>query len=153
MLFFRIMMFSLLLFMTQNVFAACDRIRCTGKVAFIYINTESIRLQMDQDMSPLNCDLSGGRYATLSASHPFREEIYKTLLAGHVAENPNITIRISKESEGCQISYITSSLGQRNSPRPPPSTGGGTTLPPGSEPGLPPICLKNPLLPMCQPER
>jgi len=109
MIFMRVVYVITLMLIAHTAYAACSVNRCTGKISFIYINESSIRVRMDQDMTALNCTLSEGKYATLRAGHPFREEIYKTLLAGHVAENPNMSIRISESTNGCRIQYITSS--------------------------------------------
>lgn len=102
---------AITLFLTaQYSFAACDTVRCTGKVSFIFVNENDIRVLMDQDMSTLNCTLSAGYYATLQTTHPLIEEMFKTLLAGHVSQNPEMSIRIAEGSERCDIMYVTSRL-------------------------------------------
>ncbi|HFD11418.1 MAG TPA: hypothetical protein ENJ32_02950 [Crenotrichaceae bacterium] len=98
-------------------------------------------------MSQLNCELSDDQYVTLNSTHPFLEETYKTLLAAHLSQNPEFTVRITEFSQGCDITYVTSRLSPDWVE---PNTGGGGTLPPGPA-EEPPICGKTGKpLPQCE---
>lgn len=142
----KILIFTFLLIAGQYSYAACNSTHCTGKVSFIFINQDAIRVKMNQDMSQLNCELSGDQYLTLKSSHPFLGEIYKTLLAAHLSQNPEFTVRVTEFSQGCDITYITSRMSRDWIE---PNTGGGGTLPPGP-PEEPPICGKTTKpLPQC----
>lgn len=95
-------------FLISNAYAACNNIRCSGKVKRLFVSEVAIYVEMDGDMSLLNCPLHSNTYATLRSSHPFRSEIYSMLLAAHSTNSNSALIRISEGSSGCKINYATS---------------------------------------------
>lgn len=135
-------LFYITLLVISNVsYATCGNISCTGKVSFMYIDSEKIRLAMDQDMRQLDCNLSSGKYIVLEPEHPFADHIYKALLAAHVSRNPQVTVRISDLSNECQVAYITTRTSDDWAP---PTTGNPQPKPHPNPINEPDICLKNP---------
>lgn len=59
------------------------------------------------NMAALNCTLYGGTYLTLPTASARFKEIYATLLA-HQLSNQPVTVRIDETSNGCTVAYITS---------------------------------------------
>ncbi len=103
-------------FAAQPIPVGCDSIRCLGKVEKLYVHEIGIYIKMDQDMNSLACNpavLGSEKFMTLKTDHPYRSEIYSTLLAAHLSQGPNVLIRITESSSTgneCFVKYITSEI-------------------------------------------
>jgi len=101
------LLIAMVLFFSSVSWAGCDTKRCIGKVKRLYVSS-AIYVEMDGDMSTLNCNLVSNVYASLRADHPLRAEVYSALLAGHTSGSDGISVRISEGTNDCKISYVSS---------------------------------------------
>lgn len=106
----KILPIIVLIFCSQYGWANCTTTYCTGQVIRLYVSETATYVEMDGDMTALNCTLFGGAYATLRNSHINRDAVYALLLAGHTRESTQIKVRISSNTNDCRISYVTSAL-------------------------------------------
>jgi hypothetical protein len=94
---------------TQNVLASCTSTSCTGTVTQVQpLSTGDVRFYIDSSMSALNCGSASIGYATLHTTHPNRNEIFSLLMADHIANRNNVTIRIVESTSDCEIGYVRS---------------------------------------------
>lgn len=86
--------------------AQADHQRVRGKIKMLYPHSMGkIFVQMDHNLSTLNCTPMESRYLTLNSSQGLFNQIYATILAAHVSQR-TITIRIYEGSPECQILYV-----------------------------------------------
>ena len=91
-----------------QAYGQCTASHCTGAVKTIYVGSEATYIEMDQDMSKLNCNLLSGQYLTLKNTHTNRDTVFLTLLAAHTAKSQKVSVRVVEETDDCQVSYVVS---------------------------------------------
>ena len=102
--------FAAMALLSSSVHAACGVKLCSGKIVRTFTSTTATYVQMDQDLSPLNCTAQCNVYLTLELNHPNYDAVYALLLAGHTRESSQMRVRNTEGIGNCKISYVTSDI-------------------------------------------
>ncbi|WP_444956781.1 hypothetical protein [Microbulbifer sp. ZKSA002] len=98
----------LLLFLFSNFALAgsCGANTCSGNITVLYPQGDSsdIYIELDADMSSLNCTLVGGRYITLTKGNGLHSEIYSMLLSASIAQK-SLKFRVEENTSNCELIY------------------------------------------------
>ncbi|AWF80086.1 hypothetical protein BTJ40_04220 [Microbulbifer sp. A4B17] len=98
----------LLLFLVSNfVFAgSCGANSCSANITTLYPHggTENIHIELDADMSSLNCTLNEGKFITLTKGNGLHSEIYSMILSAAIAQK-SLKFRIEENSSNCEVVY------------------------------------------------
>ena len=104
-----------ILFVISILYASASYADCAGNsctdvyVDKLYVtanSSELIYIGTSGNESQLDCEAHAGVYAILDSSQGNAEKIYSTLLAAQLA-NKKVRIRITTNTVGCKVSYIT----------------------------------------------
>lgn len=95
-------------FLSTISYADCANHICQNvMVDRLYPNTNGlVYVATSENEKDLNCNSVSGVYLTFNLSEPAGNVYYSTLLAAQLS-NKNVSIRVTLESEGCNIQYIT----------------------------------------------
>ena len=96
-----------ILCISANAQASCNVHYCTAGVKVLSANGNGkVYVELDTDMTPLDCTLDLNAYAVLLDSNARHQEIFSMLLAARMAKE-NILVRIVNGSNICEISYVS----------------------------------------------
>lgn len=104
----KIVVFLLIIFVSNVVNAACNKDECVGKgnevVTSLMVHEGGVYvIPPEGSRNNLDCRLDG-HSMTLNHSHPYFKEVYSTILTA-MATNNKLMVRIKNGSQGCQVAY------------------------------------------------
>lgn len=100
-----VMVFGMIIMANSAAFAACDEIRCYGKIQRLYMDSSgTLYIATDGDETSLNCTSPANVYVTMSSSDPNFDRQYAMLLTAF-SLNQKVGLRIVVGSETCAVSY------------------------------------------------
>ena len=113
---------------SSNVFAACNKISCTGLVESLYLDAEELHVQIQGPSRGMVCKLLNNRYISVSHKHPMFGEWHGMLLGAYLANKP-ATVRVVPDSKAanCQIQLVAL---DRNPPKVAPARSKRTPIAP-----------------------
>ena len=84
---------------------SCSWASCTAEIKTLFPNEDgTVRVEMDADMTQLDCTLREARFATLESSTVLRDDMYSMMLAAMISGR-ELTIRTEAGSSNCRIMY------------------------------------------------